>query len=108
MKSISSLAMNLLERNSNQIKKLCAMYSVSELYTFGSIVNGNYTSQSDIDFLVSFSNVNLEDYADNYFDLKFALEDLLKRKIDLLEAKALKNPYLIQTINASKKEIYGH
>ena len=100
--------MDLLEKNSENIKKLCAAHYVSKLYAFGSILKGNFTSKSDIDFLVDFADIGLEDYADNYFDLKFALEDLFKRKIDLLEKKALTNPYLIESIDASKKEIYGH
>ncbi len=100
--------MNLLEKNSEKIKRLCATHDVANLYAFGSIIKGNFTSESDIDFLVDFADICLEDYADNYFDLKFALEDLLKRKIDLLEIKALRNPYLIESINASKRKIYGH
>ncbi len=100
--------MNILERNSKNIKKLCATHNVAKLYAFGSITKGSFTSKSDIDFLVDFADIGLEDYADNYFDLKFALEDLFKRKIDLLETKALKNPYLIESIDASKRIIYGH
>jgi predicted nucleotidyltransferase len=47
------------------------------------------------------------DYADNYFSLKFALEDLLNRKIDLLEDKAIKNPYLRENIDDSKTLLYA-
>ena len=66
----------------------------------------NFNKSSDIDFLVDFSGVDLFDYADNYFDLKKSLEDLLNRQIDLLEEKALKNPYLKETIDSSKQLIY--
>jgi len=66
-----------------------------------------YNQSSDIDFLVDFSDVDIYNYADNYFDLKKSLEDLLNRQIDLLEEKAIKNPYLRQSINSSKKQIYG-
>jgi hypothetical protein len=47
------------------------------------------------------------EYADNYFDLKFALEDALKRSIDLLEDKAIKNPYFRNSINLQRQLIYG-
>jgi len=47
------------------------------------------------------------DYADNYFNLKFALEELLSRQIDLLENKAIKNPYLRENINNSKTLLYA-
>ncbi len=51
--------------------------------------------------------IDVFDYADNYFDFKFALERILDRKIDLLENKANKNPFLKQSIESSKKLIYG-
>ena len=100
--------MNLIDQNLTKLHKLCNTHKVLKLYVFGSIVSKNFNSKSDIDFLVDFTDIDLEDYVDNYFDLKFALEDLFKRKIDLLETKALKNPYLIKSIDASKRIIYGH
>jgi len=47
------------------------------------------------------------DYADRYFDLKFALEDLLNRPIDLLENKAIKNPYFLKKLESSKSLLYA-
>jgi uncharacterized protein len=49
-----------------------------------------FNKESDIDLMVDFLNIEVEDYADNYFDFKFSLQDILKRPIDLLEAKAIK------------------
>ena len=40
-------------------------------------------------------------------DIRDSLEDLFNRKIDLLEEKALKNPYLKKSIDTSKELIYG-
>ena len=34
--------------------------------------------------VVDFDKVTLEDYTDNYFDLKFSLEDIFGREVDLL------------------------
>ena len=99
--------MNLIEKNIEKLKKLCDKYYVSRLYVFGSIINNNFRDDSDIDFLVTFDPVELNKYADNYFDFKFSLEDLFNRKIDLLEEKAIKNPFLKQSIDKSKELIYG-
>lgn len=99
--------MDLIEKNISELKKLCEKYNVSELYVFGSFANGEMKRESDIDFLVTFDLIDLNAYADNYFDFKFALEDLFQRNIDLLEEKAIKNPYLKQSIDSSKKLIYG-
>ena len=50
--------------------------------------------KSDIDFIVKFHQLDLSKYADNYFDLKFSLEEILKREIDLLEEKSIKPIFL--------------
>ena len=99
--------MNLIERNIEKLKKLCDKYNVSKLYVFGSVISGKFKKDSDIDFLVTFDKIELSEYADNYFDFKFSLEDLFNRKIDLLEEKAIKNPFLKQSIDTSKELIYG-
>ncbi|GMT46315.1 MAG: nucleotidyltransferase [bacterium] len=99
--------MDLFERNIENLKKLCDQYRVLKLYVFGSAISNKFRKNSDIDFLVTFDAVELNDYADNYFDFKFSLEDLFNRKIDLLEEKSIRNPFLKQSIDTSKKLIYG-
>ena len=84
----------MVEKNIDKIKLLCNQYKVARLFVFGSILTDNYKKSSDIDFLVDFTDVDLYDYADNYFAFKSALESLLKRQIDLLEAKAIQIPSL--------------
>ena len=66
-----------------------------------------FNNESDIDLIVDFSNIDVEDYADNYFDFKFSLQDILNRTVDLLEEKAIKNPYFKQTVTKQKQLIYG-
>jgi predicted nucleotidyltransferase len=99
--------MKIIDKNIERIQDLCKKHKVLQLFVFGSILTDKFKKSSDIDFLVDFEGVDLYDYADNYFDFKKSLETLLKRKIDLLEEKALRNPYLRQTIDSSKKLIYG-
>jgi predicted nucleotidyltransferase len=99
--------MNLINDNLYQIKALCEKHKVSRLFVFGSILTDNFKKSSDIDLLVDFSGVDLYSYADNYFDFKSSLESLFERPVDLLEEKALKNPYLKRSIDSSKKLIYG-
>ncbi len=99
--------MNIVEENIENIKILCDKHKVSSLYIFGSILTNRFKKSSDIDFLVDFKSVDPYSYADNYFELKTSLEMLLKRQVDLLEEKAIKNPYLKQSIDSSKRIIYG-
>lgn len=96
-----------LDAYKNKIIKLCKKHKVKHLFAFGSVLTNNFTAKSDIDLLVDINaNAPLK-YAEHYFDLKFELENLLKRKIDLLEEKALNNKYFIKNIENSKKMIYG-
>lgn len=90
------------------ISTLCSIHGVKHLYAFGSVLSDDFNGKSDIDFLVDFFPINNAEYADNYFDFKFALEALLKRKIDLLEEKAQKNPYFLKAIENRKQLIYGN
>ena len=99
--------MNAVEQNISSIQFLCENHNVDKLYLFGSILGNSYNEKSDIDFIVRFKNIELLKYADNYFDLKFSLENLLNRPVDLLEEQSLKNPFFLDAINESKKLIYG-
>lgn len=99
--------MNLLESHKLAIHALCKNHKVLHLYAFGSILTDQFDSSSDIDLIVEFRTINVEDYADNYFDLKFSLQDILKRPIDLLEEKAIRNPYFKEIISQQRRLIYA-
>lgn len=97
-----------LQKYSTDISKLCSLHKVKSLYAFGSVLSGRFGNDSDIDLIVDFKPVDIDLYADNYYDLKFSLQDILQRKIDLLEAKAIKNPFFLKTINKQRQLLYGH
>lgn len=99
-------SMSIIDQNMDKIRKLCEQHKVSQLSVFGSILTNKFSENSDIDLLVDFSNIDLQNYADNYFSLKQALEEIFRRQVDLLENKAIKNPYLRQSIEASKRLLY--
>ena len=100
--------MEELDKYRKMIINLCERHKVKSLYAFGSVLTDKFNKDSDIDFVVDFDNLPLENYADNYFDLKFSLEDILKRPVDLLEEKALRNPYFKSNLNQQKQLVYGH
>jgi predicted nucleotidyltransferase len=57
---------------------------------------------------VDFEPIDIAQYADNYYDFKFSLEDILQTPVDLLEEKAIKNPYFRQVVDKQRQLIYGH
>ncbi len=91
----------------NEINTLCLQNKVKSLYVFGSVLTEQFSEKSDIDLVVDIDSNDPFDYADSYFNLKFALQDLLKRPIDLLENKAIKNPYFRQNLEVSKSLLYA-
>ena len=99
--------MNLIENNIQKIIDLCKKHKVHRLFVFGSVLTSRFNDNSDIDLVVDFNKAEVNDYFDNYFDLKYSLEDLLGREIDLLEEQTIKNPYLKKNVDATKTLIYG-
>ena len=64
-----------------------ASFGVRRMALFGSVARGTESGDSDVDVLVSFDG---QTTFDRYFDLKFWLEDLLGRPVDLVTEKALR------------------
>jgi len=77
----------ILERLSAEAPALKRKYGVKSLAVFGSMARGDDHENSDVDILVTFEGPAT---FDNYFDLKFHLEDSLGRSIDLVTSKALR------------------
>lgn len=99
--------MNNLSSYNAQIQRLCNLYHVKTLFAFGSVTTKDYGPDSDVDLIVDIDSIDPLDYSDNYFNLKFQLENLLHRHVDLLEQKALKNPFLKERIERTKVLVYG-
>lgn len=100
--------MGILDKYSVDIRTLCDNHKVRRLYAFGSILTDKFNNNSDIDLIVDFENMDVVNYADNYFDLKFSLQRIFNRSIDLLEEKAIKNPYFKEAVNQSRQLVYEH
>jgi predicted nucleotidyltransferase len=62
-------------------------YGVKSLGIFGSFVRGEVTDSSDLDILVEFEGLPT---FRNYMDLRFFLEDLFNRKVDLVVQEDIK------------------
>ena len=63
-------------------------------------------ASSDADFLVEFAP-GVQPGLDNFFGAKAALEALLGRGVDLVESGAVRNPYVLASINRSREAVYA-
>ncbi len=97
----------ILKDKLSDLKNLCVFLKIKKLYVFGSVVSDRFMRDSDIDFLISFSeNLTIEEYTENYFTLHYKLRELFNREIDIVTEKTLSNPYLIESIDETKQLIY--
>lgn len=84
MKKLEEIRKTLEEKK----EILGSRYKVKELRVFGSFARNEQNESSDIDILVDFKK-GFKTF-DIYMDLKFYLEELLGRKVDLILRSALK------------------
>ena len=80
--------------NSDDVLKIIAQhrqeiqnFGVRYLGLFGSVACDRATANSDLDFLVEFEETTT---FDSYMDLKFFLEDLFNKPVDLVTKRSLK------------------
>jgi len=98
----------LIEQHRPQLIELCRQHHVKTLEVFGSAADGTFDPRrSDLDFLVDFLQMSPSAHSKAYFGLWFALEDLLGRKVDLVEIPAVANPYFLRSINQNRRVLYA-
>jgi predicted nucleotidyltransferase len=78
-------AITILRKHEDTINE---RFHVSRIGVFGSFARGEGGEESDVDVLVEFK-AGFKTF-DNYIDLKFYLEDIFSRNVDLVTVKALK------------------
>lgn len=88
----------------NTIRNYMANQPIDKAWVFGSFSRGEETDESDVDILVRFAP-NATVTLMTYCDIKNALQDLLKRPVDLVEEGQLK-PFARQSADNDKLLIY--
>jgi uncharacterized protein len=100
--------MNLIEAKRSELRALCERYRVEYLALFGSVLREDFDPErSDLDFSIEFSPMAPEEHADAYFGLLEDLEELFGRRVELVEIKAVRNPYLRRSIEEEQETLYA-
>ena len=76
----------ILQRLQERQEEMRALFSVRRIGLFGSYLHGNESEKSDIDLIVDLSETTF----DHYMDLKFYLEALFERPVDLVLSDTIK------------------
>ena len=102
----------IISSKQKELECLCKKYHVQILEAFGSVTRNDFGqhpdgSSSDLDFLVEFNQIGLENYADNYFGLLDALKSLFNYPVDLVVSSSIKNPYFLESLEQDRTFLYA-
>jgi uncharacterized protein len=96
-----------ISKHKTDFKNLCQKHKVKLLYGFGSSVTDRFdNSKSDIDLLVEIDEPDPIERGDKLMSLWDNFEFFFKRKVDMLTASSIRNPYLKKSIDSTKILIY--
>ena len=79
-------AKNIIQRLAGMRWELSERFTVIRIGVFGSFARGDEGPESDVDIIVELA----EPTFDHYMDLKFRLEEVLQRSVDLVMADTVK------------------
>lgn len=91
----------------DELRKMCLKYRARRLELFGSATRDDFTATSDLDFLVEFEELPPAAHAASYFGLLAGLEDLFGLPVDLIEMRAVRNPYVRDEIERTREPLYA-
>jgi predicted nucleotidyltransferase len=90
----------------DKLAELARKWRVEELSLFGSVVNGDFREDSDVDVLVAFEK-DAPWSAWDFVHMMDELAELFGRKVDLVERDAVENPYVRRSIFSTRKIVYA-
>jgi predicted nucleotidyltransferase len=95
---------SLITSKKSELEQICRRWGVRRFELFGSATREDFTSSSDLDFLVEFaSGGSLE----SYLGLRSDLEALFGRSVDLVMPAAIRNPYIRAAIDRDRQLVYA-
>ena len=95
-----------LFQDQNALAGLCRRHGIRRLSLFGSTLNGTARADSDVDLLVTFRSDAPWSTLD-LVDLREELANLFGKRVDLVEEKAIRNPYRKASILRDKSILYA-
>lgn len=91
----------------DEIRAVCRRHGVASLDLFGSGATPEWQpGRSDIDLLVTFK-ADGRSLADRFLGLADDLETLFGASVELLTPDSIRNPYLLDAIQATRVSIYA-
>ena len=89
-----------------KIAVFCKKWNITEFAVFGSVLTENFRPDSDVDVLVTFGPGGGITF-DNRVDMLDELQAIFGREVDLVEKKAISNPFRRHSILKTKEVLYA-
>ena len=95
-------------QHQKEIAKICKRFGVRKLEVFGSAARGDDFDEanSDADFLVEFKPHGQLGPLEEFFGLREELAKVIGRRVDLVEPRAVRNPYILAQINQARETVF--
>jgi len=77
-----------IEVDNAKLRDFCRRWKLTELSLFGSVVTGNFGSNSDVDVMVQFAG-GAPWSLTSWLEMQRELESLFQRHVDLVEREAI-------------------
>ena len=101
------MSLALAQVQLDAIAVACQQHQVLRMHLFGSALRDDFDpSRSDLDLLVEFQPIEPGALVRAYFGLEQQLASITGQTVELVMADAVRNPYVRQDIEASKRLIY--
>jgi predicted nucleotidyltransferase len=96
-----------LQQKLSAVIPMFQKHHVSRAYAFGSVVTDRFGNSSDVDLLISIkAGLDPADEGEHIWKLWDELENLFKRRVDLVTEKSLSNKVFIEELNEKKELLY--
>ena len=105
MTAFGKLSNNGIHLTHKNLEYIISKYNIKEISVFGSSIRNDFTSESDIDFLIEFRNSDEISLFD-ILDIQDYLQNITKKNIDIVEPAGLINPYKKEMIMNSREPLY--
>jgi hypothetical protein len=99
----------LIEQQRGAIAEMCRRHRVRRLDVFGSGARGADfdPERSDVDLLVEFDSTGGKPTLKAFFALRAELAAVLGRRVDLVMAGSVSNPYLKTEVDRTREPLYA-
>lgn len=89
-----------------RIESFCRKWKIKELSLFGSVLTDNFRLESDVDVLVVYEENSRHDIWD-HLHAEEELSEILGRNVDLVQKKAVRNPFRRRHILDNREIVYA-